>query len=170
MRKKIVVFSFITLFSIITFIKLYSSEKYEDTVKSSTPVTYNIQGWNKTGSFTIETKNRKDIDTGKETGVIQLIDENGKVTRELSVTTINKHIKALQKLQDNPKYKKISNKDVDQMYNSLDELKEILADKERFSIFVENIKQTQSKSGKPFNYTLSTIWGYSNTVSGVIGN
>lgn len=170
MKKAYLILFGIFIFAVLGAVKLYSSPENNsgESIESTKTVSYNIEAYNKTGSFTVDLGSNKNSKTGKVSGFIRVHDENGNIIQEITPETLNKQIKKLEVIKSRLKGPNFKKAPLKNMAVSLQEFKQMLEDKEKFDVLAAKFRNMQTESGLPYSSVISTIRGQQETVSGSI--
>lgn len=147
---------------------LYSFPGDDNPESTTKTINYNIESYNKTGSFVVQLGGTENSQTGKFSGYVRVVDEKGKIIQEITPETLNKQIEKLEIVNAKFIEQKLDGAEFENIIVSLQEFKEILENEAKFRTLIEKIKAINTESGLPYSYVISTIRGQQETVSGTI--
>jgi len=105
---------------------------------------------------------------GKFEGYVRVVNEDGKIIQEITSAKLERDIQNLEQIKTPLNAKKMQQRQLKRMIVSLGQFKNILEDKTRFNELASKFNSLQTEGGLPYRFTISTIRGQQETVSGTI--
>jgi len=162
--KKYCLFSLV-IFSITFFINNNIYPFRGDPERSSRTITYNIESYNRGGSFTLEWGG-KYSEKGEFEGFIRAINQEGKVLQEITSEKLNRQLENIEILKKELRSNRFEKLKINRGIVSIKKFKEILNDEKKLNSFFE--KLDSFRGSLPFDYTITTVWGNSDRITGAI--
>lgn len=168
MKRFYLILSSVFICILLAVANLYSFPGDDGPESTTKTINYNIESYNKTGSFTVELGGSENGENGKFSGYVRVVDEKGKIIQEITPETLDKQIEKLEIVSAKFIKQKLDGAEFGNIIVSLQEFKEILENEAQFRTLIEKFKAMNTESGLPYSYVISTIRSQQEPVSGTI--